>query len=213
MRSKRIDYYQHVIVHIKIWSLQLNKGGFLPSCCCTNTAKWMLTKHSRKKKSKIRTTQECYMLFWTNPESRIPQKSRCMAMYLTSQKLLKSNEQDIQDTVKEAREYSSATFFDRIPQNVGWPTSSNIEYSLEEQLEAKNRRDWGRHKMHIYYVYICTYSYAYIIYMHMYIFINKHIYIYIYIYIYTHQNIQNIYIYIYIYMYTLIQKYYIYIYI
>ena len=39
-------------------------------------------------KSLIGTTQECYMLFWTNPGSNTSKKNRCTATYLPSQKTI-----------------------------------------------------------------------------------------------------------------------------
>ena len=46
---------------------------------------WTLTKHTEKK-SLTAITEKCYELYWTKHESNIPQKSRCTAMYISSQK-------------------------------------------------------------------------------------------------------------------------------
>ena len=47
--------------------------------------------------------QECYDLYWTNPEGNTPQNSSCTATYHPSQKPSKLDGQDMQDTAGEVR--------------------------------------------------------------------------------------------------------------
>ena len=54
--------------------------------------------------------QGCYKLYQTNTESNIPQSSSYMATYHPSQKPSKLEEQDMQDTPREVRMNSLATF-------------------------------------------------------------------------------------------------------
>ena len=49
------------------------------------------------------TTQECYMLFWTNPGSTTFQNSCCTATQLPSNKPSKQEEQDMLDTAGEEK--------------------------------------------------------------------------------------------------------------
>ena len=50
------------------------------------------------RKSLTATTQECCEQFWTSPGGNIPQSSSCTATYLSSRKLSKLGERDMQDT-------------------------------------------------------------------------------------------------------------------
>ena len=69
---------------------------------------WTLTKRIEKKSLTI--AQECYELYWTNPESKILQNSSCMATHLPSQKPFKLDEQDMRVTAREVRTNSQGTF-------------------------------------------------------------------------------------------------------
>ena len=47
--------------------------------------------------------QECYKLFWTNPESNFLWNNSCMATYLQSHKPSIKDKQDIHDTAGETK--------------------------------------------------------------------------------------------------------------
>ena len=54
--------------------------------------------------------QECYMLFWTNSESNIPQKKQLYGTYLPSHKPSKLDKQDILGSAGKVRKNSYVMF-------------------------------------------------------------------------------------------------------
>ena len=51
----------------------------------------------------METIQECYMLFWTNPENSTSQNSDCTATYFSPHEPYKGDEQDMLDIAEEVR--------------------------------------------------------------------------------------------------------------
>ena len=49
----------------------------------------------------METTQECYVLFWINPESNTQQNSSCTTTHLPSHKTSKQDKQNLLDTADE----------------------------------------------------------------------------------------------------------------
>ena len=43
-----VNIYFVCINHIEVWSIWLNKTGFLPNCCCVNITVWMYHMNTNK---------------------------------------------------------------------------------------------------------------------------------------------------------------------